>query len=118
MRETSGISHGVDIACIDPLSTIDKRWGLLLVSFNMILDRSIEELLVGGMYFVVILGVHNREVGYPLFLVKHCVWVIDLRSARKTRGVNQIRIFELLRRIQSVFSESGWLIEVLLAITL
>ena len=87
------------------------------MALHIVLNRGIEELLVSGVYFVVVFRVHHIKIPNPLLFVKHCVWVVHLRVARETRRIVKIRIFELLRMVESVFSESGGLIEVLLPIS-
>ena len=47
------------------------------MAFDIVLDRSIEELFVGGVDSVIVFGVHDIEVANPLLFVKHCIWVVD-----------------------------------------
>ena len=74
------------------------------MAFDMILDRSVKEFLVGWVDLVIVFRVHDVEVGNPLLFVKHCIWVVDFRVARKARWIIEIRIFELLRLVETILS--------------
>lgn len=84
------------------------------MAFHVILNRGIEELLVGGVDLIVIFGVHHVEVGHPLFFIKHGVWVIHLGGLGQSGWVCQIGVFELLWVVEPVLAQSGGLVEVLL----